>query len=75
MSGCILRSTVPLGFPGSHAFLYTGPSVAEGKGPRPSERLATEIGPLAFQREEAAYARRLGPTAGSAAGFRGPCGL
>ena len=58
--------------PGLHAFLYTGQSVAEGKGPRLSERLATEIGPLAFQREEAAYARRLGSTAGSLPTFAAP---
>ena len=60
------------GIAGLHAFLYTGQSVAEGKGPHPSERLATELGPLAFGREEEAYARRLGSAAGSLPAFAAP---
>ncbi|MGA8745832.1 MAG: hypothetical protein WB507_08205, partial [Solirubrobacterales bacterium] len=60
------------GIAGLHAFLYTGQSVAEGKGPNSSERLAAEIGPLAFGREEGAYARRLGSAAGSLPAFAAP---
>jgi hypothetical protein len=45
------------GIPRLRAFLYAGPSVANGK---TGGRLSSEIGPLAFDREEDAYARRLG---------------
>jgi hypothetical protein len=58
------------GITGLRGFLYAGPSVAEGK--EPEESLATEIGPLAFQREEAAYARRLSSAAGSPPVFAAP---
>ena len=58
------------GIAGLRGFLYTGPSVADGK--EPVERLSTEIGPLAFQREEDAYARRLGSAAGSLPVFAAP---
>jgi hypothetical protein len=58
------------GIMGLRGFLYTGPSVAEGE--EPEESLATEIGPLAFKREEAAYARRLGAAAGSLSVFAAP---
>ncbi|HET7484625.1 MAG TPA: hypothetical protein VFJ64_04540 [Solirubrobacterales bacterium] len=60
------------GIPGLHAFLYTGPGVAEGEGQLPSERLAAQLGPLGFGREEAAYARRLGSAAGALPTFVAP---
>ena len=60
------------GVSGLHAFLYTGPSVADGGEQGAPEPLSTEIGPLAFRREEAAYARRLGAAAGSLPVFPAP---
>jgi hypothetical protein len=60
------------GVPGLRAFLYAGPGVAEGEGQLPSERLAAKLGPLGFDREEAAYARRLGSAAGSLPTFVAP---
>src|SRR5207344_1123947 len=50
--------------PRPRAFLYTGPGVAEGS--------STGLGQLAFEREEAAYARRLGSNAGSLPAFAAP---
>jgi hypothetical protein len=58
------------GVQGLRAFLYTGPGVAggaEGEG-----SLAAQIGSLAFGREEAAYARRLGAAAGALPVFAAP---
>lgn len=69
-----LRSAVSraAGIPSLRAFLYTGPSVANGTEGDSSERLSTEIGPLAFRREQVAYARRLGSAAGSLPAFAAP---
>jgi hypothetical protein len=69
-----LRSAVgrAAGIAGLRAFLYTGPSVAGGGEEGASEPLAEKIGPLAFRREEAAYARRLGVAAGSLPAFPAP---
>lgn len=50
--------------PRPRAFLYTGPGVAEGG--------STSLGQLGFEREEAAYARRLGAAAGSLPAFAAP---
>ncbi len=62
-----LRSAVgrAVGISGLRAFLYTGPSVADGGEAGAPEPLSSRIGSLAFRREEAAYARRLGSAAGS----------
>lgn len=58
------------GIAGLRAFLYTGPSVAAGAGE--GDGLSSEIGTLAFRREEDAYARRLGAAAGSLPVFAAP---
>jgi hypothetical protein len=60
------------GTSGLRAFLYTGPSIADGGEEGASEPLSSEIGPLAFRREEVAYARRLGSAAGSLPTFAAP---
>jgi hypothetical protein len=54
--------------PGMRAFLYSGPGVAAGEGIRLGETLS----PAAFEREETAYARRLGAAAGSLPVFAAP---
>ncbi len=53
---------------GVRGFLYTGPSVAEGR----EGRLGATLSPAAFSREEAAYARRLGSAAGALPTFAAP---
>ena len=65
-----LRSAVgrAAGVEGVRAFLYTGPSVANGE----EGDLADEVGRLAFGREEAAYGRRLGAAAGALPSFAAP---
>lgn len=57
-----------VGIGGIHAFLYTGPGVAGGG----EGGLGATLGQLAFKREEAAYARRLGATAGPLPVFAAP---
>lgn len=57
---------------GVRAFLYTGPSVADGAEEGAEGDLADEIGRLGFGREEAAYGRRLGAAAGSLPAFAAP---
>ncbi|HET6999118.1 MAG TPA: hypothetical protein VFI03_11065 [Solirubrobacterales bacterium] len=54
------------GVPGLRGFLYAGAGVAADAGnPDLGTSLAETIGPGAFAREQAAYARRLGAAAGS----------
>lgn len=61
------------GVPGVRAFVYTGGSVAPNLGNPSSEvPLAKSIAGSAFQREEEAYARRLGAGAGSLPVFAAP---
>lgn len=60
------------GISGLRAFLYTGPSVAEGGDEGASGSLSEEVGPLAFRREEDAYARRLSSAAGALPAFPTP---
>jgi hypothetical protein len=54
---------------GLHAFLYAGPGVAGEAG-----SLGASLDPLAFSREEAFYAHRLGSAAGSLPVFAAPAG-
>jgi hypothetical protein len=60
--------------PGVRDFIYTGPGVASvsGEGPATSARLSLTLGPAAFEREESAYAERLGASAGSIPVFPTP---
>jgi hypothetical protein len=54
---------------GVRGFLYTGPSVAEGAN---EERLSLSLSESDFEREEVAYASRLGSAAGALPTFAAP---
>ncbi len=59
------------GVGGLRAFLYSGPGIAP-RGFGFSERLGATISPSAFDREQEAYARRLGSAAGALPAFAAP---
>jgi hypothetical protein len=70
--GSAVGDVAALGTGKVRAFLYTGPGVAESGEVGSEQSYGSLLSPLAFAREEAAYAQRLGSSAGAMPVYAAP---